>query len=104
MSGKRSRDKGLNFERVVANDLKDIFPDAARQLEFQVDQAKGVDIRGTGRFKIQCKNKKSYVSVNTINEVKCDLFEVPILVTKANRLPAMAVIPWKDLLVLLKRS
>ena len=104
MSGKLSRTKGLSFEREVANDLKEIFPDAKRQLEYQIDECRGVDLANTGSLKIQCKNKKKYVSVNTIEEVDHGPHEIPILVTKALRKPVMAVLPWKDLITLLKRG
>lgn len=105
MNGKTNRRKGHSFEREVANDLKDIFPNAKRQLEYQEDECLGVDIANTGRYKIQCKNHKQYVSVNTIKEVECDEKDVPIVVTKGRRIwPAMAILPWKDLINLIRKA
>lgn len=102
MSGKRGRTKGHSFEREIANDLQTIFPNAKRQLEYQIDTCKGIDIANTEGFAIQCKNRKTYSPVNTIEEIKNAPHEVPVLVTKALRKPAMAVLPWKDLLKLLE--
>ncbi len=102
MGGKMSRTKGHSFERKIANDLKKFFPMARRQLEYQADVVCGVDIAETGRFKIQCKCKKSYASVNTIDEVECqNNDDIPLLVTKADRKPEMVVMRWKDFLELL---
>ena len=105
MRGKTNRRKGHSFEREVANDIKHIFPEAKRQLEYQTDECQGVDIANTGRYKIQCKNHKRYVSVNTIKEIECDKKDVPIVVTKGRRiLPAMAILPWKDLIDLIRKA
>ncbi len=54
MSGKRSRDKGLNFERAIAKKFREVgFPLAERQLEFQINQAQGIDLKNTGKFHIK---------------------------------------------------
>lgn len=100
--GKLSRTKGHNFEREVAGVLRDIFPEAKRQLEYQEDECKGVDIANTGKYKIQCKCKKKYVSVNTMKEIQCGKEDVPIVVTKAMREEPMAILPWKDLINLIR--
>ncbi len=103
MGGSHSRNKGHSFERHIANLFKTIFKDSRRQLEYHVDDCKGVDIQGAGPYKIQCKKLKSYVSVNTIKEIECDreLGEVPILVTAGDFQEPMAVIPLVDLLRLI---
>ena len=77
--------------------MRDYFPEAKRQLEYQEDECKGVDIANTGPYKIQCKNHKNYVSVNTIKEIQCGKDDIPIVVTKAMREEPMAIIPWKHL-------
>lgn len=100
MSGLTSRRKGHQFEREVANDLKPIFPKACRQLEYQ--EGLGVDIANTEPFAFQCKNKKTYASINTIKEVPPMKDRIPVLVTKGLRMEPMAVLPWKDLVRLLK--
>ena len=105
MNGKTNRRSGHSFEREIANDLKEIFPGARRRLEYhKEDGGQGIDLINTGKYKIQCKNRKTYTSVNTINEVKCDFDEVPILITRAKRQGTMAVLPWKDLLNLLETT
>lgn len=104
MNGKTNRRKGHQFEREVAGVLRDYFPNAKRQLEYQEDDCKGVDIANTGRYKVQCKCKQKYVSVNTIKEIQCGENDVPIVVTKAMREEAMAIIPWKHLLTLIAKT
>jgi len=106
LSGKRNRAKGLAFERQVAIWLRDIFPGARRWLENHKDDANGIDLQGTGCFRFQVKKLKGYCSVATINEIKCEpeLGDVPVLVTAGDNLPAMAVLPLKDFLWLLRES
>ena len=91
-----SRRKGHNFERQVADDLRHIFPTAMRLLEYQKDDCNGIDLKKTGVFDIQCKCKKTYVPVNTIEEIKGK--GVPLVVTKALRKETMAILPWDFLL------
>lgn len=102
--GKTALKKGKQFEREVAQLLGHIFPEAKRHLEFQADEAaEGVDLSNTERFKIQCKNYQNYVSVSTIFEVKLSSPEdIPVLLTKGNRLETMAVLPFRDLITLLE--
>lgn len=102
--GKTNRRKGHNFERQVANDLKEIFPEAKRHLEYQASECQGVDIDNTGKYRIQCKNTKKYVPVNTIKEIKCHPTEVPVVVCKAAWEPSMAILPWEELKVLLRNT
>lgn len=106
MGGSWSRNKGHSFERLIANQLKPLFPGSKRQLEYQIDTCRGVDLSGTGEFRIQCKKLKSYASINTIKEIQFDraLGEVPILVTAADGEPAMAVLYWDDLIDLIRAS
>lgn len=103
--GRAARKKGIVFERTIAKALRPVFPAAERHLEFQASQAKGVDLRNTGDFRIQCKKEKKYVSINTINEVQCHdwLDEVPVLVTAGDNQRAMAVLPFDDFVQLLMK-
>jgi hypothetical protein len=104
VSGRGARQKGLNFERDVANKLRGIFPGARRQLEFQIEDANGVDLQNTGPFKFQCKKLKRYAPVATIREIKFEPLagEVPVLVTAGDREPAMAVLSFNDFIWLLE--
>lgn len=101
--GKKSRTKGHSFERWCANEFRLVFPEARRQPEYHVKDANGVDLQGTGRYKIQCKRFRKYASITAINEVKCEIDHVPILVTRGDNSEAMAVLPLKDLIQLIKR-
>lgn len=103
MSGKRSRNKGHSFERKIAQELRKIFPEVGRQLEFQKDCAKGIDLRGTGCFKFQCKKLKRYAPITAIFEVDCEeeLGDIPILVTAGDFQRSMAVLPFEYLVELI---
>lgn len=105
-NGRRSRRKGYQFEREVAILLREIYPEARRHLEYQDAEANGVDLINTGRFKIQCKKLADYVPINRINEIQydpCFTLEIPVLVTAADGKPAMAVLPFLDLVELIGR-
>ncbi len=80
--GKTSRRKGHNFEREIVNALKDVFPDAKRNLEYQEGQ--GVDIANTGEFSIQCKVGKSFRIEPALHEAyKKD--KIALAITKKDR-------------------
>ena len=113
--GRSERAKGHRFEREIAKDFQDAgYPNACRQLEYQENTAFGVDLDNTGVYLVQCKSRKTYVSVATIKEIREEDYQqwrgtaetVPILVTKADRQPVRAVLPWKKLqaLIGLERS
>lgn len=98
-----ARQKGLAFERWVANELGHIFLEAERRLESQASKCIGVDLDGTDRIKIQCKNYQGYASVGTIKEIQIkDPTDIPVLVTKGNKLEPMAVLPFNKLVTLLE--
>jgi hypothetical protein len=95
--------KGKQFEREIANRLGHIFPEAERMLEYQASKVIGVDIEGTDRIKIQCKNRQNYCPIGTINEIRTtNPNDIPVLVTKGNRLEAMAVLPFEKFVTLLE--
>lgn len=102
---KLSRTKGFSFERQIAQLLRPVFgPDVRRHLEYQAREANGVDLIGTGNYKIQCKRGKKYASLSAIKEVTADelLGEVPILVTQGDRERILAVLPFEELIRLLQ--
>lgn len=97
--GRHARRKGHQFERDIAIELKGIYPDVRRHLEYQDAEANGVDLVNTGRYRIQCKKLKAYASINTIKEIQCDEMlggEVPILVTAGDNMRAMVVMPFDE--------
>lgn len=98
------RRKGHSFERWVANQLKTIFPDAKRHLEYQACEANGVDVVGTHPYLVQCKRNKAYAPITAIKEVQVCPIEggVPILVTKGDNMEPMAVLPFDELLRLIR--
>lgn len=89
-----ARNKGLSFERKVANVLRAIgFPKAMRNLEYQSNNAYGVDLSNTGPFSIQCKKTKKYVPMSTIQEVKDQRPHIPVLIAAGDAQEALATIP-----------
>ena len=95
--------KGKQFEREIAHDLGHIFPEAERNLEYQASNCIGVDLNGTDRIKIQCKNYANYCPIGKINEIRnIKEDDIPVLVTKGIRMEPMAVLPWKKLVTLLE--
>ena len=102
MGGKMSLNKGKNFEREVARMFQKIgYTEARRQLEYHIKDANGVDLQGTGNWRVQCKRYSEYVSVNKIFEIK-DKSGIPLLITKADNKPAMVVLPLESFLVMLE--
>lgn len=99
-----ARQKGLQFERDCANQMGHIFPEVKRRLESQASEAQEkCDLDNTDIFKFQMKNHQGYCSISTINEVKIrDPKHIPVLVTKGNKLEAMAVLPFDKLVTLLE--
>jgi hypothetical protein len=82
MSGKRSRQKGHNFEREIALFFRKYYPDAKRNLEYQ--EGMGVDIANTGDFSIQCKVGSSFSIQSALKEAVKD-GKHPLAITKRDR-------------------
>ena len=68
--GKLSRTKGHSYEREVAIVFREVFPNAKRKLEYQLDECTGVDLENVGPFLIQCKRLKKYAPISKIKEVE----------------------------------
>lgn len=103
--GKMQRRKGHAFERWVGKRFRRIFPDARRQLEFQKEvAAEGCDLVNLGRYRVQCKRGRKYASITAIFQVKICPIEggCPVLITKGDRQEAMAVLPFEELLNLIR--
>lgn len=98
-----SRSKGHSFEREVAQQLRQVFPKARRHLEYHLEDCKGFDLDNTGIYRIQCKRGRNYAPVSKIQEVEIvNEDHVPVLITRGDRLEAMAVIPFDHFVSLLK--
>ncbi len=116
MSGTLSRTKGHSFERDIAIDFQELgWTDARRQLEYHIKDALGVDLQGTEPFAVQCKRGRQYAPITAIEEIMQRVWihdsggvikieTVPLLITKADRKPTMAVLPWVELKKLLKMA
>lgn len=115
---KTARQKGHNFEREIAQQFRELgWEDAmttraARGGDWSHTDD-GMDLVGTGPFLVQCKRLANYASVNTIEEIKPSHWmlpdgshailphdvvgQIPLLLTRANGKPTMAVLPWDEL-------
>lgn len=102
--GKLSRTKGHSFERYIAVLLRKVFPDARRHLENHEDDANGVDLMGTGKYKIQCKRGRKAAPISKIKEVQCGPDDVPVLVTQGDRDQTYAVIPFEEFVRLCQKD
>ena len=93
MSGKTARRKGHNFEREVAILMREFFPNAIRNLEYQ--EGEGVDIANTGEFSIQCKIGKSFRVEKALKEaVKPE--KLAVAITKKDREKIVVSMYWDD--------
>lgn len=102
-TAKNNRNKGRAFELECIKEIKHIFPDALRHLEFQKEEAiKGYDISNTDHYDIQCKRGHNYASVLKIEEVKRVMDRVPILLTRADNKKTIACLYFEDLITLLE--
>jgi len=120
------RTKGHAYERKIAVDFQEMGFDAitkraARGGDWSTTDD-GIDLVGTEPFAVQVKRYRDYVPVNTIEEINCwakdkqpvsgfgvqvsgpDYPMVPLLITKADHKPAMAVLPWSELMKLIRFS
>ena len=66
MGGKLSRTKGHSYERNIARELSVVFGKVLRQLEYQKDDCRGVDLKGTGNLAVQCKRGKKYSPISKL--------------------------------------
>ena len=98
-----ARQKGLQFERDVANAIGHVYPEAKRHLEYQADSAQeGRDISNTGPYAIQCKNLQNYVPIKTIKEVNKTKDNRPVLITKGNKMKPVVVMYFDDWIKMLE--
>ena len=67
--GKASRDKGHNFERWVAKQLREIWPDAKRGFQTRGGTAEEPDVKGCGPFAIECKAHKKVDRVAAFDQM-----------------------------------
>lgn len=99
------RQKGHSFERFIAKVFRHLGYDKAhRQLEFQINNAHGIDIAESGIYAIQCKKTKKYVPMNTIQEVKYKAGQIPMLIAAGDNEEPLVTIPLWAFIALEKSS
>lgn len=103
MGGKTSRTKGHSFERYMANEFKKIgYPDAKRHLEYQIEEALGIDLDNTGEYVVQCKAyKKCPNPFKVLKEIK-DNKKTKLAIIKQDRDGIICCLYWKDLKKMIK--
>lgn len=87
MSGRKSRTKGHTFERKMAEELREFFPDVctSRAESKRLDD-KGVDLAFTNKFNFQCKAvEKLSPSYHDILMSMPDDDDINIILHKRNR-------------------
>lgn len=99
--GKSERRKGHDWERKVANDLKEIDPNAMRNLEYQKGQ--GFDITTELPFRIQCKSQKRINFLDALKEADKNSKFIPLVVGKVTNKGEYAFLKWSDFREILKR-
>jgi hypothetical protein len=90
------RTKGHTFERQIANELKEIFPNARRGLQYR-DGGECPDVEGTP-FHIECKRGKKPNPRAALAQAIGDADEsrVPVAVIRDDRAEAFIVMRWDD--------
>jgi len=96
MSGKSSRTKGHDFERLISNTLKALWPGAKRGLQTQSSPLKPPDVDGTP-FYIECKkgkrtNIKAALAQATLNTDG----RPPVAITRDDRKDILVTLKLKD--------
>lgn len=97
-----NRRRGHQFERDVAILLRPIFPEACRKLEYQLADCTGVDLKNTGRLRIQCKRARASVPINKIKEIK--EAGIPCLISQTDRDPIYITLPLDDFIGILEKG
>lgn len=82
------RRKGSAYENHVANKHRQAgFVDAKRHLEFQWQEAKGVDLDNTFPLAVQIKCKKSTPSITAIDEIADGDLPIRVAILKRTQSP-----------------
>jgi len=81
---KSQRDKGLRGENEVVNLIKEVIPDARRNLGESGSQLVGVDVLA-GSLRMQVKRWKDYAPISKLDEVPNGVDTIRALVTRGDR-------------------
>lgn len=92
------------FERTVAEKMRTVFPNAKRHLEFQSQEAKGVDLDHTGPFQVQCKALHASPNVPKVFSEFTDLSQeqIPVIAFKVDGKGTYMAFRFDDALRLMK--
>ena len=102
--GKYQRRKGLNFERKIAISLRTLDSEAKRHLEYQSDEAGGIDIETKLPIALQCKcSPQISLALRGYFEAKDDAKpgQIPVCAWRSDRKGTFALIAWEDFLEML---
>lgn len=100
-----ARRKGHSFERYIARLMRGIgYEKAGRQLEYQANNANGIDLADTGRYKIQLKKTKKYVPMTAIEEVRGKNDDIAVLIAAGDSQPPLVVMYLPDWLELVSNN
>lgn len=79
------------------------FKEAKRHLEYQADEATGIDLVNTGQFLVQCKAMKKMPNIPKVfGEFEYDDDEMmPVVVFKVDQKGKYACFKWEDAQVLM---
>ena len=97
---KAARRKGISFEQEIARRFQQVgYKQARRHLEVQMQESgTGIDLLGTGPFRVQCKKTKKYVSLNTIKEIvsEREFGDIPVLIAAGDHQEPLATMYLDD--------
>ena len=72
-SGAYNRKKGHDYERQIAREMRQFFPDAMTSRNgARGEDPRGIDLIGTGMFNIQCKARQNLNSFTTLKDMPED--------------------------------
>ncbi|RMF57070.1 MAG: hypothetical protein D6746_11615 [Bacteroidetes bacterium] len=96
MPGRRSRDKGANFEREMARLFREAYPDARRGIGQSRAAGEVPDVDGTPWW-VECKRQKAPNIRAAYRQAQEATDGRPVLVvTKADREDILVTMSWKD--------
>ena len=98
-----SKDKGSRFERWVANELRNYFPNiATSRLMSKIEDDNGIDLVNTDDFAIQTKHyaKRTPNDWDVLDHMKTD--KMKVYIKKIDRKEPLVVISFDDFKKLIK--
>jgi len=103
MPGKAARNKGHNFERKVAIDFREIWPDAKRGFQTRNNKDEQPDVV-VPHFFIECKAHKISPLRGALAQAKrlCPEDKIPLAICKDDRKTPIVLMEYPDFLKLVK--